>query len=162
MVFWDADTWMFPALLAQHPALGRVMADYRSDTLPAARRNAINNGYAGALYPWTSGLTGDMGDECYGSVTNDQGKVTSDPNKSCTQQLHLQSDVAFAQWRYYEATGDKEWLAQKDGQCSKPSRSSGYPKPNPPRADTRLTLCRRPMNTRQIPTTMPTRTPPHR
>ena len=113
MVFWDADTWMFPALLAQHPALGRVMADYRSDTLPAARRNAINNGYAGALYPWTSGLTGDMGDECYGSVTNDQGKVTSDPNKSCTQQLHLQSDVAFAQWRYYEATGDKEWLAQK-------------------------------------------------
>ena len=54
-----------------------------------------------------------MGDECYGSVTNDQGKVISDPNKSCTQQLHLQSDVAFAQWRYYEATGDKEWLAQK-------------------------------------------------
>jgi len=81
MVFWDADTWMFPACLhstRRWPCNG----DYRSDTLPAARRNAINNGYAGALYPWTSGLTGDMGDECYGSVTNDQGKVTSDPTRA--------------------------------------------------------------------------------
>ncbi|MGB0123621.1 MAG: discoidin domain-containing protein [Silvibacterium sp.] len=113
MVFWDADTWMFPALLAQHPDLARVMVDYRSNTLPAARKNAADNGYKGALYPWTSGLSGDMGDECYGAVTNAQGKVTADPNKSCTQQLHLQADVALAQWDYYEATGDKRWLAQR-------------------------------------------------
>jgi trehalose/maltose hydrolase-like predicted phosphorylase len=113
MVFWDADTWMFPALLAQHPNIARVMVDYRSNTLPAARRNAANNGYAGALYPWTSAISGDMGDECYGAVTDAQGKVIADPNKSCTQQLHLQSDVALAQWEYYEATGDKIWLAQR-------------------------------------------------
>ena len=113
MVFWDADTWMFPALLAEHPDLAKVMADYRANTLPAAKKNATDNGYAGALYPWTSGLTGDMGDECYGAVTDAQGKVTADPNKSCTQQLHLQSDVALAQWRYYEATGDKRWLAER-------------------------------------------------
>jgi trehalose/maltose hydrolase-like predicted phosphorylase len=54
-----------------------------------------------------------MGDECYGAVTDAQGKVIADPNKSCTQQLHLQSDVALAQWEYYEATGDKLWLAQR-------------------------------------------------
>ena len=113
MVFWDADTWMFPALLAQHPDIARVMVDYRSTTLPAARKNAVNNGYAGAMYPWTSAISGDMGDECYGAVTNAQGKVIADPNKSCTQQLHLQSDVALAQWEYYKATGDKQWLAQK-------------------------------------------------
>ena len=113
MVFWDADTWMFPALLAQHPDIARVMVDYRSTTLPAARRNAANNGYAGALYPWTSAISGDMGDECYGAVTDSKGKVIADPNKSCTQQLHLQSDVALAQWEYYKATGDKLWLAQK-------------------------------------------------
>jgi len=113
MIFWDADTWMFPALLAQHPDLARVMVDYRSNTLPAARKNATDNGYAGAFYPWTSALTGDMGDECYGAVTDANGKVIADPNKSCTQQLHLQSDVALAQWEYYEATGDKEWLAQR-------------------------------------------------
>jgi trehalose/maltose hydrolase-like predicted phosphorylase len=113
MVFWDADTWMFPALLAQHPDLARVMVDYRSNTLPAARKNAADNGYAGAFYPWTSALTGDMGDECYGAVTDANGKVIADPNKSCTQQVHLQSDVALAQWEYYEATGDKEWLAHR-------------------------------------------------
>jgi trehalose/maltose hydrolase-like predicted phosphorylase len=113
MVFWDADTWMFPALLAQHPEIARVMVDYRSTTLPAAQRNAANNGYAGALYPWTSAIAGDMGDECYGAVTDAKGKVISDPNKSCTQQLHLQSDVALAQWEYYKATGDKQWLSQK-------------------------------------------------
>jgi len=112
-VFWDADTWMFPALLAQHPDLARVMVDYRSNTLPAAQANAHNNGYAGALYPWTSALSGDMGAECYGAVTNADGKVLSDPNKSCTQQLHLQSDVALAQWQYYKATGDKQWLAER-------------------------------------------------
>ncbi|MGA2538519.1 MAG: hypothetical protein ABSF53_21095, partial [Terracidiphilus sp.] len=113
MVFWDADTWMFPALLAQHPELARVMVDYRSDTLPAAERNAASNGYKGVLYPWTSGMSGDMGDECYGAVTNASGKVIADPNKSCTQQLHLQSDVGLAQWQYYEATGDKKWLAER-------------------------------------------------
>ena len=113
MVFWDADTWMFPALLAQHPQLARVFVDYRSNTLPAALKNAKNNGYDGAFYPWTSGITGDMGDECYGAVTDATGKVTSDPNKSCTQQFHLQSDVALAQWQYYEATGDKAWLAER-------------------------------------------------
>lgn len=113
MVFWDADTWMFPALLAQHPRLGKVLVDYRSDTLPGAKKNASNNGYKGVLYPWTSAIAGDMGDECYGAVIDAQGKVIADPNKSCTQQLHLQSDVALAQWQYYEATGDKQWLAER-------------------------------------------------
>jgi trehalose/maltose hydrolase-like predicted phosphorylase len=113
MVFWDADTWMFPALLAQHPDIARVMVDYRSTTLPAARRNAANNGYAGAMYPWTSAISGDMGDECYDVITDAKGKIITDTNKSCTQQLHLQSDVALAQWEYYKATGDKQWLAQK-------------------------------------------------
>jgi trehalose/maltose hydrolase-like predicted phosphorylase len=113
MVFWDADTWMFPALLAQHPDIARVMVDYRSTTLPAALRNAANNGYKGAMYPWTSAISGDMGDECYDVMTDAKGKVITDTNKSCTQQLHLQSDVALAQWEYYKATGDKQWLAQK-------------------------------------------------
>src|ERR1039458_6869881 len=112
-VFWDADTWMFPAILAQHPDLARVLVDYRSNTLPAAQANAHNNGYAGALYPWTSAIAGDMGAECYGAITNPAGKVVSDPNKSCTQQLHLQSDNALAQWQYYEATGDIRWLTER-------------------------------------------------
>jgi len=141
MVFWDADTWMFPALLHSTGA-GRVMGDYRSDTLPAAAGMRSTTAMR-CLYPWTSGLTGDMGDECYGSVTNDQGKSPR-PNKSCTQQLHLQSDVAFAQWPTTSYRRQR-WLAQKGWPVLEAVAQFWYPKPNPPRADTRLTLCRRPM-----------------
>ena len=102
MVFWDADTWMFPTLLAQHPDLARVLVDYRYDTLPAARRNAANNGYAGALYPWTSGISGDMGDECYGAVTDGKGKVISDPNKIASCLPSVQS-VEIVNDRHYKA-----------------------------------------------------------
>src|SRR6266704_5987104 len=46
-VFWDADTWMFPALVALHPQIARSMVDFRFHALPAARRNARQNGYRG-------------------------------------------------------------------------------------------------------------------
>jgi trehalose/maltose hydrolase-like predicted phosphorylase len=29
-VFWDAETWMYPALLAQHPAEASTVVDYRT------------------------------------------------------------------------------------------------------------------------------------
>lgn len=111
MVFWDSDIWMFPALLATHPDLARVLVDYRYDTLEAAKHDATANGYQGAFYPWTAGADGYTGADCYGTVTDANDKIISDPNKSCSQELHLQADVALAQWEYYEATGDKQWLA---------------------------------------------------
>ncbi|GAB2868780.1 hypothetical protein GCM10022221_82220 [Actinocorallia aurea] len=96
LVFWDAETWMFPALLVQHPDIAAVIPDYRSRTLAAARRNATAQGYAGAFYPWTSGSDGVYGTNCYGP--------------SCEQELHLQGDIALAFWQYYLATGDRKWL----------------------------------------------------
>ena len=33
-IFWDAETWMFPSLLAQHPDLADAMEDYRFHRLP--------------------------------------------------------------------------------------------------------------------------------
>lgn len=99
-VYWDADTWMFPALLATHPELARPIVDYRYRTLEQAKRNAAGGGFEGALYPWTSALTGDCTGigPCYGT------------------QAHLQSDIALSQWQYFQATGDKKWL-----------RSTGWP-----------------------------------
>ena len=93
-VYWDADTWMFPALLATHPDLARSVVDYRYRLLAQAKTNAAGGGFRGALYPWTSALTGDCTSvgPCYGT------------------QAHLQSDIALAQWEYYEATGDQRWL----------------------------------------------------
>ncbi len=97
--FWDADMWMFPALLAQHPELARSIVDYRFLTLPGAKSNAAAARESGArypvLYPWTSARAG-LSRECN--------------HGSCDPQAHLQGDIGLAQWQYYLATGDRTWL----------------------------------------------------
>lgn len=113
MAFWDSDTWMMPALLATHPEIARTLVDYRFDTLPAARRNARANGYAGAFYPWTAADDGSIREDCYGTVADQDNKILDDPNFSCSQEFHLQADIAMAAWDYFEATGDRGWLATR-------------------------------------------------
>ncbi len=102
-VFWDADTYMFPPLLLLHPEIGRTIVEFRNRTLEAARANARKNGYQGAMYPWEAGTDG----------------VETTPRfayQNALYENHVNGDVALAQWWYYLATGDREWLAQ-----------SGYP-----------------------------------
>lgn len=110
MVFWDSDVWMYPAILAAHPDIARPAVDYRFNTLGAAEHDATANGYQGAFYPWTAGDDGRTGSDCYGTITDANDKIVSDPNFSCSQELHLQADIAISQWEYYEATGDTSWL----------------------------------------------------
>ena len=110
MVFWDSDIWMFPAILATHPEVARAAVDYRFNTLHAAEHDAAANGYQGAFYPWTAGDDGYTGADCYGTTTDSNDKIVADPNFSCSEELHLQADIAMAQWEYYEATGDTGWL----------------------------------------------------
>lgn len=110
MVFWDSDIWMFPAILATHPDIARTAVDYRFNTLAAAEHDASANGYQGAFFPWTAGDDGYTGSDCYGTTTDSNDKIISDPNFSCSQELHLQADIAISQWEYYEATGDRAWL----------------------------------------------------
>jgi trehalose/maltose hydrolase-like predicted phosphorylase len=110
MVFWDSDIWMFPAILAAHPDVARAAVDYRFNTLAAAKHDAVANGYQGAFYPWTAGDDGRTGADCYGTTTDANDKILNDPNFSCSEELHLQADIAMAEWDYYKATGDKAWL----------------------------------------------------
>lgn len=110
MIFWDSDIWMFPAILASHPDIARAAVDYRFNTLQAAEHDAEANGYQGAFYPWTAGDDGYTGADCYGTTTDSNDRIISDPNFSCSEELHLQADIAIAQWEYYEATGDTGWL----------------------------------------------------
>ncbi|MET9914621.1 discoidin domain-containing protein [Streptomyces sp. NPDC006476] len=102
LVFWDADTWMFPALLANQPQLARGIVDYRYRTRVAARANAERLGYPGLFYSWTSGGEGDL-KECH----------SWGPPPHCLMQIHLQSDIAMAVWQYYQATGDRDWLRKR-------------------------------------------------
>ncbi|MEV4436289.1 discoidin domain-containing protein [Streptomyces sp. NPDC049555] len=102
LVFWDAETWMYPALLATAPDLARTVVDYRYRTLPGARENARKLGYQGLFYPWNSGSKGDLAQECH----------SVDP-PHCRTQIHLQSDISLATWQYYLATGDTGWLRER-------------------------------------------------
>jgi len=101
-VFWDADTWMYPALLAQHPDLVVGMNAYRYQRLPAAEEHAKATGYQGARYPWESALDGTE-------------QIPPPPSlfSEGLYEQHVTSDIALAQWQYYLATGDRKWLAQR-------------------------------------------------
>lgn len=100
-VFWDADVWIFPALILQHPELARSIVDYRYNTLPGAMANAKESGYQGAEYAWESGYS---------------GREDTPPGLVYRHERHINGDVALAQWQYYLATGNNEWL-----------RTRGYP-----------------------------------
>ncbi|MFH9265346.1 discoidin domain-containing protein [Streptomyces sp. NPDC017546] len=102
MVFWDAETWMFPGLLATRPELARPVVEYRYRTRGAARANAEKYGHRGLFYPWTSASRGRMDSECQ----------SWDP-PHCLTQNHLQGDVSLAVWQFYLATGDRDWLASR-------------------------------------------------
>ncbi len=94
-VFWDADIWMFPALILQHPELAKSIVEYRYQTLPGAMANAKAAGMPGAQYAWESGYT---------------GKEDTPEGLPYRHERHINGDVALAQWQYYLATGDLNWL----------------------------------------------------
>ncbi|HUY84417.1 MAG TPA: hypothetical protein VMU86_07560 [Steroidobacteraceae bacterium] len=97
-VFWDSDSWIFPALLLLHPERARSLVMFRDRTLPAARRNARAAHYRGAKYPWEA-------DPQYGSE-----QVLYAARVLGEREIHVVSDVAIAQWQYYLASGDRAWL----------------------------------------------------
>lgn len=98
-IFWDADTWMFPALLLLHPELAQSMINYRYDHLEAARKNAFEHGYRGAQFVWESADTGFEDTPVFAMTGPFEHSVTG-----C---------VGFAAWQYYCVTHDKVWLKEK-------------------------------------------------
>ncbi len=96
-IFWDGDTFMFPALLIMHPELARPMVAFRSRTRDAARQNAARNGYKGAMFPWEADAAG----------------AESTPRfafQNASSENHVNGDVAVSAWQYWLATGDRIWL----------------------------------------------------
>jgi trehalose/maltose hydrolase-like predicted phosphorylase len=99
LIFWDAETWMYPSLLLMHPDLAESVVEYRRKTLPGALSNAAKYGYQGTLFAWNGAGTGDLYQECHS---------WNPPH--CLTQIHLQGDIALSVWQYYLASGDTEWL----------------------------------------------------
>ena len=101
-IFWDAETWMFPSLLAQHPDLAAQMEAYRFDRLPQAEQHATATGSRGARFPWESALDG-----------TEQIPPPVSVNSEGLYEQHITADIALAQWQYFLTTGDRQWLTSQ-------------------------------------------------
>ena len=97
-VFWDSDTWIFPVLLLTHPERARSLVDFRYRTLQPAQARAQAHGYRGAMYPWES------------DPENGTDQTPHSAVLLADTEIHVTADVAIAQWQYYLATHDREWL----------------------------------------------------
>jgi len=98
-VFWDTELWMYPPLLVLHPEIAKSLLEYRFQRLGAAKENAKNHGYQGAMFPWES----------------DNDGQESCPVWALTGpfQHHVTGCVGFAFWKYYQVTKDKSWLGTR-------------------------------------------------
>jgi len=101
-VFWDSDTWIFPALLLLHPQRARSIVMFRDRTLSAAQQRARDAGFAGAKYPWEA------------DPENGSEQILYAAHRLSEGEIHVNADIAIAQWQYWLATHDLEWL-RKDG-----------------------------------------------
>jgi trehalose/maltose hydrolase-like predicted phosphorylase len=95
-IFWDAEVWMFPALLAQHPDLAKTMLEYRFSHLAQAKAQAAKQGCKGIDFPWESAKSGN--ETAPGGFS--EGR-------------HVTAGVGWAAWQYWLATGDKPWLESR-------------------------------------------------
>ncbi|RJG01005.1 HAD-IA family hydrolase [Noviherbaspirillum sedimenti] len=106
-VFWDTEIFMLPFYLHVEPRWARNLLLYRHRTLDGARRRARKLGYRGACFAWESTVTGD-------DVTPTKILLKSTgkeiPIFTGSQQIHVTADIAYAVWRYWEATRDEDFL----------------------------------------------------
>jgi protein-glucosylgalactosylhydroxylysine glucosidase len=98
--FWDSDSWLFPALLLLHPERAKSLVMFRAHTLPAAQARAQARGFKGAMYPWESDP--ENGSEQTPHFAYVLGE----------REIHVNADVAIAQWQYWLATQDRAWLKE--------------------------------------------------
>ena len=98
-VFWDTELWMYPSILVLHPEMAKSLVEYRYQRLTAAKRNAFNHGYKGAMFPWESAASG---------VEETPVWALSGPFEH-----HITACVGIAAWNYYCVTQDKNWLREK-------------------------------------------------
>jgi kojibiose phosphorylase len=107
-VFWDTEIFILPFFILTQPTLARNLLSYRYHTLPGARRKAAHYGYKGAMYAWESADTGDEVTPRW-SLPNDP--YAEDVRIWCRdREIHISTDITYAVWNYWQATGDDEWM----------------------------------------------------
>ncbi|NBB71714.1 MAG: glycoside hydrolase family 65 protein [Alphaproteobacteria bacterium] len=107
-VFWDTEIYLLPFYTLTWPEAARALLMYRFHTLDGARRKAARLGYEGALYAWESAETGD-------EATPEE--IVDPAGRSLKilcglEEQHISADVAYAVWKYWEATGDDGFMEE--------------------------------------------------
>jgi len=105
-IFWD-ELFIFPFLNASLPELTRELLMYRYRRLDEARYAAAQAGYRGAMFPWQSGSSGREESQQV-HLNPRSGRWIPDNSH---QQRHVNAAIAYNAWKYYEATGDDQFLA---------------------------------------------------
>lgn len=105
-VFWD-ELYIFPFLNLRIPEVTRALLMYRYRRLPEARRAALAAGYRGALFPWQSGSNGREESQIL-HLNPRSGRWLPDHT---SLQRHVNAAIAFNVWEYFQATGDRPFLA---------------------------------------------------
>lgn len=104
-VFWD-EAYVLPYLDLHFPSLARSLVLYRHRRLPRACEAARRAGHRGAMFPWQSGSDGR--EETQRLHLNPRsGRWLEDRSRL---QRHVGSAVALDVWRYWQATGDDDFL----------------------------------------------------
>lgn len=95
--FWDTEIFMLPYFIFTSPKEARSLLEHRYNSMEAAKQNAKNNGYDGAMYPWESAWITD-------------GEVTPSWANTGLMEHHITADVAFGVYYYYTVTNDIDFM----------------------------------------------------
>lgn len=105
-IFWD-ELFVIPFYNLHYPDTARSALLYRYRRLNAARDNAAEEGFLGALFPWQSG---SQGVETTQKVHLNPISGKWGPDFSHLQR-HVSLAVAYNVWQYYWTTQDDDFLA---------------------------------------------------
>lgn len=104
-VFWD-ELYSFPFYNLRVPEITRALLMYRYRRLNAAKENARQHGYRGAMFPWQSASTGEETTQIIhlNPLSGTWGEDYS------SLQRHVSIAVAYNILVYYNTSGDRDFL----------------------------------------------------
>jgi len=113
-IFWDTEIFIFPFFLYTNPAIARQLLLYRYNTLSGARKRATDLGFQGAFYAWESTVSGeDVTPRFVSILEKDSEKTpTKIPIFTGPQELHITADIAWAIFKYWDATLDHLFMCE--------------------------------------------------
>ncbi|WP_314066793.1 glycosyl hydrolase family 65 protein [uncultured Vagococcus sp.] len=106
-IFWD-EIFILPFYQLHFPDMAKQLIMYRYNRLAAAKENAKEAGYSGAMFPWQSGLDGtEQTQEVHLNPLN--GQWGEDYSRL---QRHVSLAIAYNVWNYWHNTGDRQFIRQ--------------------------------------------------